>query len=398
LPAPSWKSERPVQNPTDTVIAIKAGRMIDVAGSDRAVPDVTVIVRGNRIEAIGVNLPIPDGAEVIDLSDRTVLPGFIDTHTHILHGGGDYGDTLYKESTPFRALRGAAAARKALHNGFTSLRDVSSEGAMYADVDVKKAIEDGLIPGPRLWVSSRGISTPGRYLPRGYAWDLRLRQGAELVVGEAEAVRAVREQIANGSDWIKVNFTTPELTAIVSETHRLGHKVAIHATSRVGIRAAIEAGADSIEHGDDLTDALIAAAKANAVFLCPTILVMEELREEFESLERILPAKYAALRKAHKAGVKIALSTDVGSFSWDINQAKDFEYLVTRVGMTPMDAIRAGTSVAAELLGQSDRIGHLAVGMLADIVAVAGDPLDDITVLQNVVFVMKDGKVARNDR
>jgi len=382
--------------------AIKAGRLID-GKSDVAHHEVVIIIKGNKITKIGKNIDIPKDATILDFSDKTVLPGFIDAHTHIMTDGVRFGDDLYQNSISFRTIRAVASVHKALWNGFTAMRDVGSEGTMYSDVDVKKAINKGLIPGPRLWVSTRGLSTTGHYMPLGYSWELKLPKGCQIVDGSEECLKAVREQVAHGADWIKifadwgeVSFTEEEFSVIVSEAHRLGCKVAAHATSREGIKAALNAGVDSIEHGWSFDDELIAQAKKMGVYWCPTLLVIEPKSPRKSSKRREILDK--ALNKAYREGVKIALGTDAGSFSWSINQAKEFEILVKKAGFGPMDAIKAGTLVAAELLGQSDKIGHIAPGMLADIVAVPGDPLQDITVLQKVVFVMKDGQIFRHDK
>ncbi|MGB7295316.1 MAG: amidohydrolase family protein [Candidatus Aminicenantales bacterium] len=408
----------PVSGSSDQTYAIKAGRLID-GQSDQVRRNVIIIVQGNKITALDEKAAIPEDASVIDLSDKTVLPGFIDAHTHIMFDGAeDYGADLYKNSTPFRTIRAVANVRKALWNGFTALRDVESEGAMYADVDVKKAINLGIVPGPRLWVSTRGLNTLGRYMPFDYSWELDLPKGTQMVTGIDECLKGVREQVANGADWIKIyvdwpfyidkdggisgltNFTEEELAIMVKEAHRLERKVAGHAISREGIKAALDAGIDSIEHGCGFDEALIDQAKLQGAYWCPTLLVFQDHSENVENQKPnpLLEIEYKGLNSAYKKGLKIALGTDAGSFSWSINQAIEFELLVKKAGFSPMDAIRAGTSVAAELLGQSSSIGHLATGMLADIVAVPGDPLQDITVLQKVMFVMKDGVVFRHDK
>jgi imidazolonepropionase-like amidohydrolase len=276
----------------------------------------------------------------------------------------------------------------------------------------------GIIPGPRLWVSTRGLNTLGRYLPDDYSWELDLPKGAQMVTGTDECFKAVREQVANGADWIKIyvdwpffidkdggisgltNFTREELAVMVNEAHRLARKVADHAISREGIKAALEAGIDTIEHGCGFDDKLIDQAKAQGVYWCPTLSVFEYHFGQSASplMKQLLEIEYKGLDVAYRKGLKIALGTDAGSFPWSVNEAQEFEFLVKKAGFTPMDAIKAGTSVAAELLGQSAAIGHLAPGMLADIVAVPGDPLQDIIVLQKVMFVMKDGVVFRHDK
>jgi len=412
--AAELKNQTYTSKPAVQLYAIKAGRLID-GKSDVMQRDVIIIVQDNKITALGKNAAIPENATLLDFSDKTVLPGLIDVHTHIMSdGSADYGAELYKNSTPFRAIRAVANVRKALWNGFTAMRDVESEGTMYTDVDVKKAINMGLIPGPRLWVSTRGLSITGRYMPFDYSWELDLPKGVQIVDGTDECLKAVREQVAHGADWIKIyadwpfhidedggisglaNFTEEEFSVMVTEAHRLGHKVAAHAIGRNGIKAALEAGVDSIEHGCGFDDELITQAKKQGVYWCPTLLVFEQSDSTF--IEKILEIEYKGLNKAYRNGVKIALGTDAGSFPWTVNQAKEFELLVTKAGFSPMDAIKAGTSVAAELLNQSEKVGHLAPGMLADIIAVPGDPLQDITVLQSVVFVMKDGKIFRYDK
>jgi len=328
------------------------------------------------------------------------------------------GADLYKNSTPFRAIRGVASVRKALWNGFTALRDVESDGAMYADVDVKKAINMSIIPGPRLWVSTRGLNIPGRYLPNEYSWELDLPKGVQMVSGTEECLKAVREQVANRGDWIKIyvdwlyfidknggmsgltNFTPAELETMVNEAHRLERKVAAHAVSPNGTKAAREAGVDSIEHGSGFDDALIDRAKTQGAYWCPTLLVLENHLKHRPSplLKQVLEIEYKGLNSAYDKGLKVALGTDAGSSPWSANQVREFELLVKKAGFSPMEAIKAGTSVAAELLGQSAKIGHVAPEMLADIVAVPGDPLQDISVFQKVMFVMKDGTIFRHDK
>jgi len=400
-------------------IAVRAGRLID-GTSQQAVENVTILVEKNTIVSVGKNVAVPANATIIDLRDKTVLPGFIDAHTHIMSvGAEDYGAELYKNSIPYRTICAVASARKALWRGFTAMRDVESEGTMYADVDLKKAIDAGIVPGPRLWVSTRGLSVPGRYFPEDYSWELGLPKGVQMVSGVDECLRAVREQVAHGADLIKVygdwwpyninhdgtisgpvNFTQDELVVMVREAHRLGRKVAVHAMGREGIKAALDSGADSIEHGSGFTEELIAQAKGQGTYWCPTLSAAEYFtaKEDSPIFRRMLENEYAALKRASESGVKIVLGTDAGSMPWDFNQAKEFEFLVKKAGLSPMNAIKAGTSAAAELLDQSNTIGTLRPGMLADIVAVPGNPLEDITALQRVVFVMKDGVIIRHDQ
>ncbi len=258
------------------------------------------------------------------------------------------------------------------------MRDVETEGAMYADVDLKKAIDLGILPGPRLWVSTRGLSTLGKYLPDDYSWELALPKGVQMVTGVEECLRAVREQVANGADWIKIyadwrplsitddgnisiplNFTQEEISVIVREAHRLGKKTAVHAVGHEGIKSALDAGADSIEHGDGFTEDLLIQAKKQGAYWCPTLSVYEYFCANKTStlVCRRLQLDYAALKYARSIGVKVVLGTDIGSMPWNFNQARDFEFLVKKAGFTPMEAIQAGTSVAAQLLGpiQSDR-------------------------------------------
>jgi len=401
-------------------LAIKAGKLID-GKSTAAQENVTILIDGNRISEVGKNLSIPANAEAIDLSNATVLPGFIDAHTHLLLQGDitseEYEEQIYKESIPYRTIRAVAAARTALMNGFTSMRDVETEGAMYADVDLKKAINRGIIPGPRLWVATRALSVTGRYGPSGYAWELDLPKGVQIVDGTAECLKAVREQVANGADWIKLyadsryyidkngglsswtNFTDEEMRTIVSEAHRLGKKVAAHAIGRNGIKMALDHGCDTIEHGDGFDDALIAQAIKQGVYWCPTMLVTEYVAPGraaagAEIWTKMLPMLHAAVGKAAKAGMKIALGSDAGGYPWTMNQAGEF-VLMVKAGMTPMQAIKAGTIVAAELLGQAEQLGSIEKDKLADLVAVPGNPLDDVSLFEKISFVMKDGVVIK---
>ncbi len=396
---------------------IKAGRLIDGRSAQVQI-NVGILIDGERIRAVGplaqVQAQAPT-ARVIDLSQMTVLPGFIDAHTHLLLQGDvtsqEYEDQLLKESIPYRAILAARNARIALEHGFTSLRDLETEGAMYADVDVKLAVNRGEVPGARVFASTRAMAPTGMYPIGTPNWEIELPHGVQPVDGVENARLAVREQVEHGADWIKyysdrryffapdstlhswVNFTDDEARAIVDEAHRLGRKVASHAIGSDGIAAALRAGVNSIEHGDGLTDSLMDVMVRNNVYWVPTVTVGVHVVPRGGVWPALVALERRAFARALRKGVKIALGTDVGGFPWtEINQAKEFEYYV-QYGMTPMQAIQSGTSVAAALLGQEQNIGAVAPGLYADLVAVAGDPLRDITELQHVKFVMKGGMV-----
>jgi imidazolonepropionase-like amidohydrolase len=349
-----------------------------------------------------------------------VLPGFIDTHTHVLLNGDvteeDYDAQLLKTSIPYRAILAARNARIGLENGFTTIRDLETEGAMYADVDVKQAIGRGEVPGPRMQVSTRAMTPTGMYPLLGYSWELHLPTGVQYVDGADGARKAVREQIMYGADWIKyysdrayrfeadgvlhsmVNFTDEEAKAIVDETHRLGKKVAAHCIGSDGIAAALRAGVDTVEHGDGLTDALIDELVKKGTYWVPTITVGAYVAPgRGGNWTRMVETEKIAFQKALKKNAKIAFGTDVGGFDWrEVNGAKEFGYYVN-YGMTPMQAIRSSTSVAADLLGWSDKLGTVEPGKWADLVAVSGDPLKDISELERVKFVMKGGVIYKNE-
>ena len=409
--------------PAPTTV-IRAGTLIDgVSAASRR--DQAIVIRGNRIESVGAwaAAKVPPGATVIDLSAATVLPGMIDAHTHIFLQGedpaeGGYDDQLLKHGLAFRAARAAVSARRALDQGFTTIRDVETEGAGYGDVEIKEAIDAGYIPGPRMFVVTRAISTTGGYPLEGYAPEIDVPKGAQLIDGPVEARKAAREQLSHGADWIKVymthrswldeagnlvsqpTLTLEELQAVVDETHGWGRKVACHAYSGVGLRRALDGGCDSIEHGLDLDDRAVAQMARQGTWLVPTMSVYYEGWEPAGTPGGDRDRKRVALhgpslQRALKAGVKVAFGTDVGGFSWSEPIAQEFPRLV-EFGMTPMGAIQSATSRAAELLGRSGQLGVIAPGAYADIVAVDGDPLADVKVLEKVAFVMKDGKIHRN--
>ena len=401
------------------VTVIRAGTLIDGTSSTPR-KNQTIVVRGSRIESVGGDVAAPAGATVIDLSNMTVLPGMIDAHTHIFLQGedpaeGGYDIQLLKYPLAYRAARATVAARRALEQGFTTIRDVETEGGGYGDVGIKMAINEGRIPGPRMFVVTRAISTTGGYNLEGYAPEIEVPKGAQLIDGPIEARKAAREQLANGADWIKVymthrswvdkqgnlvsqpTLTVDELKAIVDEVHGWKKKVACHAYGGEGMQRALDGGCDSIEHGLDLTDANVAQMVRQGTWLVPTLSVYYTHNEPADTPGGKRDRKRVAVhgpsfQKAMKAGVKIAFGTDVGGFSWSDPIAQEFARM-TEFGMSPMDAIRSATSRAADLLDMTGDLGVIAPGAYADIVAVGGDPLRDVSVLKDVRFVMKDGAV-----
>ena len=407
-------------------IAIKCGKLFN-AETGQLVPGQLIVVKENLIQFAGDPSSFKGKADTtIDLSAYTVLPGLIDCHTHVLLQGDitsdDYAVQLLKESIPYRTLLASRSAKIALDNGFTTIRDLETEGAMYADVDVKKAINNGVIPGPRMFVSTRAINTVGHYplSPKEYNWELDLPKGIQEINGADEARRAVREQIAHGADWIKIyadrgyyrlpdgsyrsrpNFTPEELNAVADETIRSGKKLAVHAVTRDGIIDAVNAGASTIEHGFGMDDECIALMVKKGVYWCPTIYVCDYVAEG-RAKEGAPINKYfmetmpGVFKKAMNAGVKIAYGTDIGGYSWNEPQAKDFEYMV-QYGMTNVQAIQTATVTASQLLGLEGKAGVIKQGAFADIIAVSGNPLIDIKSLQQVQWVMKEGVVYKSNK
>ena len=407
------------------IVVIRAGTLID-GKSDKPRHDQVIVIRGNHIESVSdaAAAKLPSGATVIDLSKATVLPGLIDSHTHIFLQGedpaqGGYDANILYSSLALRAARATVAARRALEQGFTTLRDVETEGAGYGDVGIKEAIERGYIPGPRMFVSTRAISTTGGYPLEGYAPELDMPKGAQIVDGPVEARKAAREQLDHGADWIKVymthrswvgkngelvsqpTLTVEELRAIVDEAHGWGRKVACHAYGGIGLHRALDGGCDSIEHGLDLDDAAISQMLKQGTWYVPTISAYYGDWAPADTAagqrDRLRVAVHEpSFRKALKAGVKIVFGTDMGGIPWTEPIAQEFPRMV-ELGMQPMDAIQSATSRAAVMLDMEGKIGVVTPGALADIVAVSGDPLRDIKALEGVQFVMKDGKVYKSD-
>src|SRR5258706_8419826 len=405
-------------------VVVRAQWLIDGI-ADKPRHNTEIVIRDDRIVEVrpANSQPLPAAAQVIDLGAATLLPGLIDTHTHIFLQGedpaaGGYDVQLLKFPASYRAVRAAVSARRALEQGFTSIRDLETEGAGYGDVGIKRAINEGVIPGPRMWVSTLSISSTGGYPLEGYAPEITVPRGSQLIDGPVEARKAARVQLDKGADWIKVYMThrslldaqgalksQPTLTvaglkAIVDETHGWGRKVACHAYNGPGLQRALDGGCDSIEHGLEITDAQIAQMLKQGTWYVPTLQVYYTDWEPPDTEEGKRDRKRVALHgvsftKALHAGVKMAFGTDVGGFMWSEPIAEEFAREV-EFGMTPMQAIKSATSRAADLLGKRGELGVVAPGAYADLIAVAGDPLADVSVLKAVHFVMKDGAVFKS--
>ncbi|HST11618.1 MAG TPA: amidohydrolase family protein, partial [Terriglobales bacterium] len=408
--------EKNTQPQLKNFTVIRVGTLID-GKSDTARHNQLIVIRGNRIDSVGdaASASIPPGSTMIDLSKATVLPGLIDSHTHIFLQGedpaeGGYDANILKYPASLRAARATVSVRRALEQGFTTLRDVETEGAGYGDVGIKEAIEGGYIPGPRLFVATRAISTTGGYNLEGYAPELTMPKGAQIIDGPVEARKAAREQLDHGADWIKVymthrswvgkngelvsqpTLTLEELKAIVDEAHGWGRKVACHAYSGIGLQRALDGGCDSIEHGLQITDAQIAQMVKQGTWYCPTIAVYYTdwgaPDTDAGKRDRLRASVHEeSFRKAMKAGVKIVFGTDIGGIPWTQPIAQEFPQM-TKLGMTAMDAIHSATSRAAEMLDMPSQIGVVAPGAYADVIAVQGDPLQNIEELGRVQFVM----------
>ena len=396
---------------------VRAARLLDVR-SGSYIKNAAIWIRGERIKAVGSAIDVlkdtPASVEVLDLGDVTVLPGLIDCHTHLMarmpNAANGYALNLLTKSEAYRALEGAANGRATLEAGFTTVRDVGNEGSAYADVALRDAINNGLVEGPRMRVATRAIAAVGQYNPFVISPDLTsFPTGAQMVSGLEEARRAVREQIGHGADLIKVyadwdypTLTIPEIQAIVEEAHKANRKVAAHATTPEGIRNAVLAGVDSIEHGHHADRATLELMKLKGVYLVPTLsgtdahfakkpddFTSPKAKEYLEDLNKLVGM-------ARQIGVKIADGSDPDSANRHGKNAEELQSM-TRRGLTPPEAIRAATSSAADLIGWSDRVGTVESGKFADLIAVQGDPIADIALLQHVKFVMKGGLVIKND-
>src|SRR5215469_1005461 len=397
-------------------VAVRAGRLF--TGTDKLASNQIVLIKGERITEVGPaeKIKIPAGSQIVDLAHATVLPGLIDAHTHVFGNGPDFDTQILRQSYQYRTLLALANAQKDLMVGFTTLRDLKTLGAMYSDVDLRNAIDRGIVQGPRMQVATRGIQATGGFIMRAFSTDVPVPSALEVVDSPWAARQAVRDQVAHDADLIKVyaaydfsfspdgkmivppTFTAEEINAIVDEAHKKGRKVSCHAFGGEGLRNCLNAGVDSIEHGVELEDADIKLMVQKGIFLVPTLYHYQDDREKdmkkyaghsvAEVSERSFP-------RAVAQGVKTAFGSGVGPFPHG-TQTMEFEYMV-KFGMTSVQAIRAATIDAAQLMGWQDRVGAIEAGKFADLVAVEGDPTSDITELERVKFVMKGGYVFKNE-
>ena len=412
-------------NAQNSTVAIRAGHLFD-SKTGKMLENQVIVIEGDKIKSVGPadSASVPPGAHEIDLSKATVLPGLIDGHTHVfgfgldgIKPGGPPFASPINDSREYRTMLALANAQKDMRAGFTTLRDLMSHGGGYADVDIKKIINRGVFPGPRMQVSTMGLVATGEGMLGSS--EVNLPRNYQTVDGPWAARQAVREQIHYGADWIKFHstagyefepdgklfsdptFTKEEVAAIVDEAHRHGKKAACHAFGGEGLRNCIEAGVDTIEHAIEMDEATADAIKKKGIYLELTA-YHYSLSDYTEKDAKSTGGKYSleAMREksgrlAIAKGLKISFGSGVGPFPHG-SQAKEFAYLV-KYGMTPAQAIQTATTVASEMMGWQERIGSIDKGKFADIVAVSGDPLKDITELERVGFVMKGGEVVRND-
>ena len=385
--------------PSETAYLLKPARVFD---GEQLHDNWVVLVRGEKISQVGPAASITSvaGAKQIDLPGLTLLPGLIEAHSHVLlhpYSETPWNDQVARESLSLRVARATNHLRDTLQAGFTTVRDLGTEGAGYADVGLKQAVEQGIIPGPRMIVTTKAIVATGSYGPKGYASEWTVPQGAEEADGIDSLTRVVRDQIGHGADWIKIyadyrwgrsgaapTFTLDELKLVVETAKSANIPVCAHATTPEGMRRATLAGVETIEHGDGGTPEVFRLMKERGVALCPTLSIASGA-----NIER----KRAAFRAALEAGVTIASGSDVGVFAHGTN-ARELETMVN-FGMSPVDALRSATSVNARVMHMSDKIGSVKPGLLADVIAVEGDPTREIGALKRVKFVMKGGMLFR---
>ncbi|HET9452123.1 MAG TPA: amidohydrolase family protein [Aggregicoccus sp.] len=376
-----------------------------------------VLVRGERIEAAGPGLTPPAGAQVLELPGTTLLPGLIEGHSHLLlhpYDETSWNDQVLKESAALRVARATNHARETLLAGFTTARDLGSEGAGDADVGLKQAIDQGIIPGPRLFVTTRALVASGSYGPTGYAAEWQVPQGAEEADGVDALVRAVRRQMGAGADWIKVygdygwgpggearpTYSQAELELVVQTARSGGRPVVVHASTPEGIRRAVLAGAETIEHGDGATPEVLALMARHKVILCPTLAAGDAMaqyrgwKKGQEPEPQRLQLKRASFQAALRAGVTLCAGSDAGVFTHGDN-VRELE-LMAAYGMSPLQVLRAATRVNARMLHQEQRLGSVKPGLLADLVAVEGDPTKQLSALRRVRLVMKGGQLVHH--
>lgn len=416
-PTPPPPPLPPPQSRTNERVAIRAGKMFDPKSGELRKEQV-VLIEGTRIVQVGSvqEVRIPPGTETLDFSNATILPGLIDGHTHIFASGPELDEQMMKESLQYRELEALVNSQRDLYVGFTTLRDLKTLGGMYGDVDLRTAINKGLVQGPRLQVSGRGFQATGGFHPKGWSRDIPLPSMLETIDSPWEARKAVREQLFNGTDWIKFyatndfsyapdgtmvippQFTFEEIQALVEEAHDHGHKVSCHAFGGKGLHNCLVAGVDTVEHAVQLSDEDIQLFKDKGIYLIPTLFhyqIERAIDEKKYGGFSTASVSEPNFRRAVAAGVKIAFGTGVGPFPHG-TQTKEFAYMV-KFGMTPLQVLRAATIGNAQMMGWESKIGSLEKGKFADVVAVCGDPLADITELERVKFVMKGGQVLRND-
>jgi imidazolonepropionase-like amidohydrolase len=387
--------------------------------SNAAQADVTIIIGGQRIKSVNPGKPASGTPGILNVTG-TCMPGLIDVHTHVFLQqdaiSPNYDEQLLKESVAFRTIRAVRSSALALQHGFTTIRDLETEGAGYADVDLKKAIDAGLVPGPSMQVAGRALDVTGAYPLEGYAPEVQplMPHGVEVVDGADASRKAVREQISYGVDWIKMyadrsdrieedtlhgipTFTIEEARAIVDEAHRERHRVACHARSVEAVETALLAGVDTVEHGVSITDEQLAEMKRRGIYYVPTLWDLDYSagRRHSAELGKQFQIGQQTFVRAMRSGIKIAFGTDIGGFDWQITPAKQMTTFVA-LGMTPEQAIQTSTRTGAELMGISADTGLLRAGQFADIIAVSGDPLKDVTALERVTLTIKHGTVYKN--